>query len=67
MDGQQDWIVEFGGVECNEAVIRRGTRESVNYPDDLGCPVKRIRSAELVRIKGIPWRKGGEMRVELFL
>jgi hypothetical protein len=62
-----DWVVELGG--CQEAVIRSGeSLEDVSYPDDLGCPVLRIRPLHQVQLKPGPlslWRKGDELRCEL--
>ena len=66
-DGEPAWVVEFAG--CGEAVIRKGSSlEEVNYPDDLGCPVLRIRPLLEVEVKGGPWNlwmKGGDLRCEL--
>ena len=61
------WVVEFAG--CQEAVIRTGgSVEDVNQPDDLGCPVLRIRPLLEVDRKPGPmnlWMKGGELRCEV--
>lgn len=61
------WVVEFAG--CQEAVIRTGeSPEDVNEPDDLGCPVLRIRPLLEVELKPGPmnlWMKGGELRCVL--
>jgi hypothetical protein len=56
------WAVEFA---CNEAVIREGSYQEVNYPDDLGCPVLCIHPLAAVRLKAAPWVKDGELRCEL--
>jgi hypothetical protein len=66
MTRNKAWVVEFAG--CQEAVIRTGcSPEDVNEPDDLGCPVLRIRPLLEVPLKGGSgnlWMKGGELRCE---
>jgi hypothetical protein len=58
------WVVEFDG--CGEAVIRTGgSPEDVNGPDDLGCPVLRIRPLVEVDLRGGLWMKDGELRCEI--
>jgi hypothetical protein len=58
------WVVEFAG--CGEAVIRTGASiEEVNQPDDLGCPVLRIRPLLQVELRGGVWEKDGELRCEI--
>ena len=71
-DGELAWVVEFGCPDDGmpaEAVIRTGASpEDVNYPDDLGCPVLRIRPLLEVDLKPGPWNlwmKGGELRCEI--
>lgn len=44
---EQHWVVEFG---CTETVIRAGTYDEVNRPDDLGCPPVRIRPLSNVKL-----------------
>jgi hypothetical protein len=70
-NSERTWVVEFGCPDDGmptEAVIRTGESiEDVNYPDDLGCPVLRIRPLVEVDLKPGPmmlWRKGGELRCE---
>jgi hypothetical protein len=63
-DRRQGWVVEFAG--CQEAVIRTGgSLEEVNQPDNLGCPVLRIRPLLEVELRGGLWEKDGELRCEL--
>lgn len=57
-----NWLVEFAG--CPEAVIRTGTLAEVSVPDDLGCPVVRVRQAERVTVRAA-WVKDGELRVDV--
>jgi hypothetical protein len=59
-DLAREWVVEFG--DCHEAVIRKGTFEDVNHPDDLGCPVTRIRLSSEVELGDTIWVKNGELR-----
>lgn len=54
------WVVQFG---CNEAVYREGTKEEVNYPDDLGCQPLAVYPIEEVNILSA-WDKNGEFRVK---
>lgn len=58
------WVVEFAG--CQEAVIRTGrSLEEVNQPDNLGCPVLRIRPLLEVNLRDGLWEKDGELRCEV--
>jgi hypothetical protein len=46
-------------------VIQTGSSlEDVNRPDDLGCPVLRIRPLDQVELKDGIWKKDGELRCE---
>ena len=59
------WVVEFAG--CSECVIRSGeSLEDVNEPDDLGCPVARIRLLDEVPLPRYwnLWEKNGELRCD---
>jgi hypothetical protein len=48
-----DRVVEF--ENCEMATIRRGSEESVNYPNDLDRPVRRIRLLASVQIVPMLW------------
>lgn len=58
----KQWVVEF---DCNEAVIREGALEDVNYPDDLGCLPISIRPIDEVKLKPFFWYKNGCLRCEI--
>lgn len=60
----REYVVEFAG--CEEAVVRVGTSpDAVAFPDDGGCKPTRIRPLAEVRLRSMPWMKGGELRVSV--